>query len=106
MTIGSMRDRITIQRPVKGVDSYGTPTTVYETVGEVWGAVIAKMGSDRTAAEAREGTIIYEVITRYPDFALRADYRLLWRDKELDILAFADPFGNRKSMKIRAEERR
>ncbi|MFA5120004.1 phage head closure protein [Zavarzinia sp.] len=84
--IGTLRERVTFQRPEIGDDGAGGGALSWADVATVWAAVEATTGSEPVAADARQAQVTWRITIR-ARAALSTDWRLLWRGMALDILA-------------------
>lgn len=65
---GQLDRRVTIQQRAAGVDTYGQPSTTWETLATVWAWVKAPSGAslaERVAADRQASLVTYSVRIRY-----------------------------------------
>lgn len=85
---GRRNKRVTIQKPVVGTDSEGSPKTVWQVLDVVWAAVETLSAHERIAAAQAQLDVTDQVTILY-----RADmtgaaihnYRVLYRSRVLEI---------------------
>jgi SPP1 family predicted phage head-tail adaptor len=106
-SIGKLRDRLTLETPVRSDDGGGGATIAWTTVAEVWGAVRPVSGDERLRADAVTGRVTHQVWIRH-----RADVAPAMRFRQaariLDIVAVLDAgsdSGRRDRLRCLCEER-
>ena len=106
MQAGRLRHRITVQAVTQTQNSYGEPTETWAAVGTVWADVRPARGSERfvSAGDQEQATITHRVRMRYVANLSPVNYRLVWREKVLDIEAVEDPTGRTAEMVVRCRE--
>ncbi len=62
--IGGLRYRVELQQPVRTSDGGGGAAETWDTVAELWAAVIPVRGEERISAEAVSGEVTHEVWIR------------------------------------------
>ena len=84
--IGALRERLTLETPVRSDDGGGGATVTWTAVADVWGAVRPITGDERLRADAVTGRVTHQVWIRY-----RADVvpamRFVAGARILDIVA-------------------
>lgn len=87
--IGRLRDRLSLEMPVRSDDGGGGATVVWVPVADVWGAVRPITGEERLRADAVTGRVTHQVWIRH-----RADVvpamRFCSGERILDIVAVLD----------------
>ncbi|MGE5510152.1 MAG: phage head closure protein [Bacteroidota bacterium] len=63
--IGGLRYRVELQQPVRTSDGGGGAAEIWDTVAELWAAVIPVRGEERISAEAVSGEVTHEVWIRH-----------------------------------------
>ncbi len=101
-TAGRLRERVTIERPVRVSDGTGGESVSWAALGTVWAEVASLAGSEVTQAERDEARGRYTVTMRHRDDVI-ADMRLVWRGKVLNIRGLRDPDGRRRWLAVSAE---
>jgi SPP1 family predicted phage head-tail adaptor len=101
--IGALRERLTLETPVRSDDGGGGATVTWATVADVWGAVRPITGDERLHADAVTGRVTHQVWIRHradvvPAMRFRTGARIL------DIVAVLDP-GRRDRLQCLCEER-
>lgn len=83
LNIGSMRTRITLQKPVKS-RSDGSLVTTWTDVATVWAAVHPLVGKEYHSAMQEQSESTHKINMRYRS-DIRADWRIKLGNRELDI---------------------
>ncbi len=65
MNIGDMRERFTLEQPIRTPDGGGGATIAWETVTELWAAVRPITGDERLRHDQLSGRLTHEVWIRY-----------------------------------------
>lgn len=87
MYIGLLRHRITIQRPIHGVDTHGGPTVAYwDDVATVWASLDALRGTEFFAAQQIQSNVTVRIRIRYRA-DIMPDMRVLYRNTVYGIEA-------------------
>lgn len=104
MSIGELRDRLTIQQYTEGKDDYGGVTKTWATLATVWGRNLPKVGREVDDESRRVSVTEYIFKIRY-----RSDVttlmRISWNSRTFDIKGIINPDGIRKYMHLICEER-
>jgi SPP1 family predicted phage head-tail adaptor len=100
---GSLRERLTIERPVRVADDAGGARTTWAALATVWAEVVSLGGVETALGERREARTSHRVTMRFRD-DVTAEMRLVWRGRSLDIRGMRDPDGKRRWLAINAEE--
>lgn len=82
---GSLRDRLTLERPQYSPDGAGGRVETWVSVASVWGQVIAKSGSESVDAGRFSGSVSHEVTLRYRD-DVKPTMRLVYGAKIFEII--------------------
>ncbi len=101
---GRLRERVTIEHPVRTPDGAGGTTVTWTPLATVRAEVISFRGSQPTVAERDEARAPYRAVIRFRG-DVTADMRLNWRGRRLDINGAFDPDGERRWLAIDCEER-
>lgn len=99
MRAGQLRERVTLQAPLRTPDGAGGADIGWSEVATLWARVEAQGGGELPAGERLEARARLEVTIRF-----RADVtpamRLVWRGRALDIRASADSDGRRRFLTL------
>ena len=81
-SIGAMRDRLTLESPVRTGDGGGGADIAWTALGTVWAAVRTITGEERLRADAIAGRVTHRVWLRYradvvPAMRFRTGARIL-----------------------------
>lgn len=98
-----MRERVTLQAPVRTADGAGGADVTWNDVATVWASVMALSGRERPAGERMEARRRLQVLIRYRS-DVTAAMRLLWQGRALDIRTMYDIDGKRHMLLIDCEE--
>lgn len=98
-----MRERVTLQVPVRTPDGAGGADVTWNDVATVWASVMALSGRERPAGERMEARRRLQVLIRYRSDVTAAK-RLLWQGRVLDIRTMCDIDGKRHTLMIDCEE--
>ncbi|MEN6542004.1 phage head closure protein [Parvibaculum sp.] len=101
---GRLRERVTIEMPVRAEDGAGGASIGWSTLATVRAEVISFKGATLAATEREEAREPYRVVIRYRD-DVTAEMRLRWRGRVLDISGRHDPDGHRRWLAIECEVR-
>lgn len=106
MTIGTLRHRITLQRPLIANDAYGVPVTTWIDAATVWAssAMYPRLSPPRDVAERAEAVTIYFFDIRYRTDVMN-NWRVIWNGRTLTVNTAGDLDGAKKYIRIAAEER-
>ena len=101
--IGALRDRLTLEAPIRSDDGGGGAVVTWTTIANLWGAVRPITGDERLRADAVTGRVTHQVWIRH-----RADVTPAMRIRDgariLDIVAVLD-CGRRDRLHCLCEER-
>jgi SPP1 family predicted phage head-tail adaptor len=80
--IGTLRHRMQLQQALRTADGGGGAVETWQTVADVWGAVLPISGEKRVAAHAISGRLTHEVWIRHragvtPSMRFHLDGRIL-----------------------------
>jgi SPP1 family predicted phage head-tail adaptor len=103
LRIGALRDRLTLETPVRSDDGGGGATITWTTVADLWGAVRPITGDERLRADAVTGRVTHQVWIRHRPDVVPA-MRFTQGARILDIVAVLDP-GRRDRLQCLCEER-
>jgi len=65
MNIGTLRERFTLEQPVRTADGGGGASVTWETVTDLWAAVRPITGDERLRHDQLAGRLTHEVWIRY-----------------------------------------
>lgn len=99
---GKLRERVTIERPVRTPDGAGGADVTWEALATVWAEVVALGGTEAALGERMEARAPHRVTIRFRD-DVTAEMRLAWRGGALAIRGLRDPDGRRRWLAINAE---
>lgn len=99
---GDLTERVTIQNPTSSLSSSGSPTLAWTTVATVYAKVHGASGREVIMAMTAETLVTHKVHIRFRD-DVNGQTRLLWRGKELEVVA-ALPRYNRAYLEIMCRE--
>lgn len=95
--IGSLRQRLTIERMSRSPDGSGGAAASWTVVATVWGAIEALPGSEGFAADAVEGEARHRITIRYREDIGPAD-RFRFDERVFEIVSVADPDGRKRRL--------
>jgi len=98
-----MRERVTLQAPLRTPDGAGGAVVTWSDVATVWAQVMTRAGGERPAGERMEARRALQVMIRYRS-GVTADMRLMWQERALDIRSVSDIDGKRHTLLIDCEE--
>ena len=81
---GSMRERVTIQKPVESQSSFGETTLSWEDEGTVYASVMGVRASDYFAAQQAGVLVTHRIRIRFFP-GITHQHRLLWRGRVMEI---------------------
>lgn len=102
--IGDLRQRLRIERGVRAADGGGGAEETWETVADVWGAVIPLAGGERVEADAISEHVTHEIWIRHRA-DVTSDTRLRLGARLFDVRAVIDFEERRRFLKCLCEER-
>lgn len=105
--IGALRDRLTLETPVRSDDGGGGAAVTWTAVADLWGAVRPITGDERLRADAVTGRVTHQVWIRHRDDVVPA-MRFRAGARILDIVAVLDArsdSGRRGRLQCLCEER-
>jgi SPP1 family predicted phage head-tail adaptor len=103
LSIGALRERLTLQSPSRVDDGGGGATVTWEPVADLWAAVRAISGDERLRHDAVTARVTHEVWIRHRGDVVPA-MRFSAGGRILDIVAVLDP-GRRNRLQCLCEER-
>lgn len=104
---GTFRERVTLQRYNGQNNSAGGSTVRWADVDDFWAEVTPLSGTERFEGDQVQAALQYIVKVRYipaldvPNVA--AAYRLLWRNRPLNIRSAPNPDGKREYLDLECE---
>lgn len=102
--IGGLRHRVLLQQPQRTSDGGGGAAETWETVAQLWAAVVPTGGTERVAADALSGEITHEVWIRRRAGATPS-MRFDFGGRILNIRAVIAVNGGRRYLKCLCRER-
>ncbi|MGD9866730.1 MAG: phage head closure protein [Hyphomicrobiales bacterium] len=103
-SIGALRRRVTLQRPLRDPDDGGGVAKTWEDVAVLWAGVSALSGHEAVAAGRLSGNVTHRARIRH-----RADVepemRFALGARVLAIVSATDPDGRRRWLDCHCEER-
>ncbi len=103
ISIGALRQRLTLQSPSRVDDGGGGATVTWDTVAELWAYVRPITGDERLRHDAVTARVTHEVWIRHRSDVAPA-MRFTDGARVLDIVAVLDP-GRRDRLQCLCEER-
>ena len=103
MNIGTLRERLTLEQPVRTPDGGGGASVVWELVTELWARVRPISGEERLVHDQLAGRLTHEVWVRHRPGVLPA-MRFRQGARIYEIVAVLD-VGHRTHLKCLCEER-
>lgn len=109
MTIGQLRDRVTIQNATQTTDTQGGRANAWGTYATVWASVTTARGAENLQTSALRSIVPYVVVMRYRG-DVTPEMRLSWRPyraetaKSLQILSVSDLDGRRTWLTLNCAE--
>lgn len=94
VAIGTMRDRVQLQRKDMVSEVEGGHSTVFVPLATVWARVTALSGGEAERADARTARISHTVVVRFRT-DLKAGDRIIYRGATLDVISASDLNGRR-----------
>lgn len=106
MTIGELRERVTLLTPVTVADGQGGQTTTWAEGDQVWAAVVPLSGREALAAGAVQSALSTRITLRYRD-GVTAQMRVR-RDRDAQLYELTGPprdlEGRRRWLELDAVE--
>lgn len=102
MSIGAMRERVSIQSPPTTPDGRGGVSGSWSTDATVWARVTPEQGREEEQAGRLEGQQRYTVRIRYYS-GLTTKHRLLWGSTALQVRDIRNPDEHRRYMDLDCE---
>lgn len=99
-----LRHRVAIEAPSRAGDGAGGATISWTPIATVWADVASFKGSKLLAADQIEEHEPFRVVIRYRA-GMKAEMRIVWRGRRLDIVSIFDPDGERRWLVLECEER-
>lgn len=103
MRAGQLRDRLTIQRPVKTPGQSWGPQTSYTTLATVWAGVTPKASTEKADPKGVETLNRFEIRTRFIA-GITTEHRIEWKGRTLDIVGVTDADNRGRELIIEAAE--
>jgi SPP1 family predicted phage head-tail adaptor len=102
--IGQMRERVTLQAPVRLPDGAGGADAAWDAGATVWAKVEERGGEERAAGERLAAEARLRVTIRHRS-GVTAEMRALWNGRALEITGIRDPDGRKRFLVLDCEER-
>lgn len=103
MRAGTLSQRITFEKPAVTTDPTWGTTPGWVSAVEAWASVLPAVAEEQSGKQGVQSDTTYEVRLRF-NADVTSEWRLLWRQKVLDILSVVDVGGRRRELLIRAVE--
>lgn len=103
--IADMRERVTLQSPVRLPDGAGGAAVTWDEGASVWAKVEMLGGGETPIGERREARAKIRVTIRHRA-NVTAEMRATWRTRALDIRNVRDMDGRRRFLVLDCEEAR
>jgi SPP1 family predicted phage head-tail adaptor len=101
--IGTLTDRIQLQRREMAPQNEGGHETVFVPVATIWSRVRALTVRNRIDADGRGSTITHAVVTRFRTDVRPGD-RFVYRGRHLDVVSAGDLNGRRAYLSCQCRE--
>ena len=102
--IGKLRQRLTLQQPVRAADGGGGAAVTWTFVADVWAAMSPIGGDERVDADALQGRLTHEVWIRFRS-DVAAQMRFILGARIFDIRGVADIEEAHRFQRCLVEER-
>lgn len=103
--IGTLRDRVQLQRKDMSAEAEGGHTILYVPLATVWARVTSLKGHISREADSRGADISHSVVMRFRTDVGPGD-RVLYRGRALEILSADDLNGRRAYLSCACAERK
>lgn len=103
IAIGEMRERVTLQSPVRTGDGTGGADIVWTSGATVWAKVEERGGTERLAGERLAARAGITLTIRYRS-GITTEMRVLWKGRVLNIKSLSDPEGRKRFLEVACEE--
>ena len=102
--LGTLTDRVTLQRKIVSDEPEGGAVAVYSTLSTVWARVRQLSARSAYAEDARGQSISHAVVMRFRT-DLKPGDRIVYRGRTLEIAALTDINGRRAYLSCQCSER-
>ena len=102
--LGTLTDRVTLQRKVTTDEPEGGEVAVFTTLSTVWARVRQLTARQAYAGDARGQNVTHSVVLRFRT-DLKPGDRIVYRGRNLEIEALADINGRRAYLSCQCAER-
>ena len=102
--IGALRERVTLQLPVRTPDGAGGAAVSWTAGTPVWAKVEERGGGERVEGERLAAKARLRVTIRYRS-GITTEMRVMRDGKALNILSLRDPDGRKRFLLLDCEER-
>jgi len=104
-TIAEMRERVTLQSPMRTADGAGGADVSWTDVTTVWAKVEEGAGSERLTGERLAAQAALSLTIRYRA-GVTTEMRALWNARVLNIRAVRDKGGRKRFLTLECGEER
>jgi SPP1 family predicted phage head-tail adaptor len=104
IAIGEMRERVTLQSPLRTPDGAGGAEVTWTSGATVWAKVEDRGGGERVAGERLAAGTKLRLTIRYRS-GITTEMRGLWNARVLNIRAVGDPDGRKRFLVLDCEEK-
>ncbi len=102
--IGNLRQRVSIEEPLRTGDGGGGAQESWVELAQVWAQIRPLNGSERAEADGIAGKVSHEIVMRFrADIA--PEHRLFYDGRIFDIRAVLDLDERRRFLRCLVEER-
>ena len=102
--LGTLTDRVVLKRRVITDEDEGGATAVYSTLATVWARVRALGTRQSFETDARGQSVSHAVVMRFRT-DLKAGDRIVYRERDLEVLGTSDVNGRRAYLSCQCAER-
>ena len=103
--IAGMRERVTLQSPLRAANGAGGAVVSWTDVATVWAKVEEGAGGERLVGERLSAQAKLTLTIRYRA-GLTPEMRALWNGRVLNIRAVRDKGGRKRFLTLECEEER
>lgn len=104
MRLGKLRQRVTLQKPVKAIGDYGADDITWTDVATIWANVMPLRGNEYYASMREETGVDFRIYIHYRTDVSHG-WRLTYEGDEFDIVAAIDPDERHKYLELMCKER-
>lgn len=103
--IGTLRDRVQLQRKDSAAEPEGGHAVTFVPLATVWARVHALTGRETRQADGKSATVSHTVVLRYRTDIVPGD-RMIYRGRALEIISAEDLNGRRAYLSCACTETR